>query len=67
MFFLDIFCFESQKCCFPQFSLFSVLYSISVFFLCFLYPGKRATLIIGNTRRNKLLAEPKLKISLEVQ
>ena len=42
--FLDIFCFESQKRCFQRFSVYSVLYSISVIFPCFLYCGKLATL-----------------------
>ena len=34
------FVFEWQKCCFPWFSVFSVLYSISVIFQCFPYCGK---------------------------
>ena len=38
------FVFESQKRCLPQFSVFSVLYSLSLIFLCFLYRGKFATL-----------------------
>ena len=35
----------SQKCCFPRFSAFSILYSITVIFLCFLYLGKFTTLV----------------------
>ena len=41
--------FELQKCCFLQFSMFSVLYSISWIFLCFPYRGKFATLINSNS------------------
>ena len=37
-----IFGCESQKRCFPRFSVFSVLCSISVIFLCFPYRGKLA-------------------------
>ena len=44
MIFLDISVFESQKKVFLWFSVFSVLYSISVIFLCFPYRGKLATL-----------------------
>ena len=36
--------FESQKRCFPQFSMFSVLYLISVIFSVF-FRGKLATLV----------------------
>ena len=39
------FAFESQKRCFPRFFLFSILYSISVIFLCFQYRANLDTLI----------------------
>ena len=42
MIFLDISFLDLQKRCFPLFSVFSVLYSISVIFPCFQYRGKLA-------------------------
>ena len=42
MIFLDIFVFELQKCRFPQFSVFSVFYWISVIFL-FIFSVSRKT------------------------
>ena len=37
LFLLIFLFFESQKCCFPQFSVFSILYSIVMIFHSFLY------------------------------
>ena len=43
-FFFFFFAFESQECYFPRFSMFSVLYSISLIFPWFLIMEKIATL-----------------------
>ena len=46
LFCLVLFCFESQKSCFPRdrFSMFTVLFSICVICPCFPHRGKLATL-----------------------
>ena len=45
--FLGYFWFESQKHCFLRSSVFSIVYSIFLIFLCFLYQGKFATAAKG--------------------
>ena len=47
--FLGFLFFFLQKCCFPQFSVFSILYSIFVIFLGFRHRGKFATLMLTLT------------------
>ena len=48
MIFLDIFCFWVAKMLFAAIFVFSILYLISVIFLCFLYREKFAILAYNN-------------------